>query len=268
MIKHRANRQPARNSRPREKRARRPRQVWSWDITYLPTSTRGRFWYLYLIMDVFSRKIVGWAVHEREDSELSAALIDRACQREGIRRDQLTLHSDNGGPMKGSTMLAKLQDLGVMPSFSRPSVSNDNPYSESLFGTLKTRPSYPGHFESLETACAWMKRFVQWHNDEHLHSSIGYVTPNQRHNGTDVRVLQKRRRVYEQARQRHPERFRNGTRSWARPETILLNPDTKVVEPAPVDRRRSQAKASGDDGERQVTLLQSGGRATDAARAA
>lgn len=225
LLKHRSPKKPSRNARPREHRATGPNQVWSWDITYLPACIRGTFYYLYLILDIYSRKIVGWAVHDREDQELSAALMDRVCQREGIRRDQLTLHSDNGGPMKGATMLKMLQELGVAASFSRPSVSNDNPFSESVFGTMKYRPSYPKRpFGSIEEAIRWVEEFVRWYNHEHLHSSIGFVTPSQRHEGEAEEILSKRREVYEQARARHPERWSGDCRSWSTPDEVVLNP--------------------------------------------
>jgi len=130
-----------------------PNQVWSWDITFLATTTKGLFYRLYLIIDIYSRKIVGWEVHEQESAEHAAVLIRKACLAEGIHEQGLVLHSDNGAPMKGATMLATLQHLGVVPSFSRPSVSNDNPYSESLFGTMKYIPDFPSQpFERIESA--------------------------------------------------------------------------------------------------------------------
>ena len=129
--------------KPRALVATAPNQLYSWDMTYLPTAVKGIFLYLYLVMDIYSRKIVGWQVYENESSARAAELMTDICQREGIKPDQVTLHSDNGSPMKGATMVATLQQLGVIPSFSRPSVSNDNPYSESLFRTLKYRPDYP-----------------------------------------------------------------------------------------------------------------------------
>ncbi|MBE9526555.1 MAG: IS3 family transposase, partial [Proteobacteria bacterium] len=138
-----------------------PNQIYSWDISYLPTQVRGIFFYLYLVMDIFSRKIVGWQVHEEESSAQAADLMTDICAREGVQRHQVTLHSDNGSPMKGATMLATLQQLGVIPSFSRPSVSNDNPYSESLFRTLKYRPEYPENpFADLTDARNWVQGFV------------------------------------------------------------------------------------------------------------
>jgi putative transposase len=178
--------------------AHAPNQVWSWDITYLRSRIMGMFFYLYLVIDIFSRKIVGWEVSDHESSELAADMIGQACRAEGVQENQLFIHSDNGGPMKGATMLATLRRLGVLPSFSRPSVSDDNAYSEALFRTLKYRPWYPNKpFSSIEEAEAWVTEFVRWYNTEHLHSGICFVTPECRHQGHDILVLEKRKRVYE-----------------------------------------------------------------------
>jgi transposase InsO family protein len=170
QLNHRQRSKPTRQiKKPRAMMATAPNQLYSWDITYLPTGVRGIFLYLYLVMDVYSRKIVGWQVYEEETAALAADLMTDICQREGIARNQITLHSDNGSPMKGATMLATLQQLGVIPSFSRPSVSNDNPYSESLFRTLKYRPEYPEHpFINLSAARDWVQGFVDWYNCEHF----------------------------------------------------------------------------------------------------
>ena len=175
--------------------------------------------------DIFSRKIVGWEVHEDEQSAHASVLIRKTCLAEGIREAGLVLHSDNGGPMKGATMLATLQRLGVVPSFSRPSVSDDNPYSESLFRTLKYTPAYPSKpFASLSAAREWVHRFVQWYNEEHRHSSIRYVTPGQRHRGEDVAILAARKRLYEAAKQARPERWSGDTRNWTPINEVWLNP--------------------------------------------
>lgn len=222
-------RRPTANA-PREHAATGSGQVWSWDITYLRSSVRGSFYYLYLIEDVWSRKIVGWAVHDEEDMEHAAALITAATASARVDPKKLVLHSDNGGPMKGSTMLATLQRLGIVASFSRPSVSDDNPYSESLFRTLKYRPEYPQRpFASIEDARAWVGWFVGWYNDEHLHSAIGFVTPAQRHAGDDVEILQRRTAVYEKARRRHPGRWSGEVRNWERVAVVKLNPRNAAV---------------------------------------
>ena len=202
-----------------------PNQLWSWDITYLASSIRGSFYRLYLVLDIFSRKIVGWEVHENESAEHASLMIRKACLVEGIHWDGLVLHADNGGPMKGATMLATLQNLGIVPSFSRPSVSDDNPYSESMFRTLKYTPAYPSKpFESIEAARQWVYSFVQWYNDEHRHSAIRYVTPNQRHRGEDRDLLERREAVYEAARRQNPQRWSGKTRNWNPVEEVWLNP--------------------------------------------
>lgn len=212
--------------RPREHAADGPWQVASWDITYLRSHIRGQFFYLYLVVDVWSRKIIGWAVHEAESSELAAALVERVRLTAESDLDGWVLHSDNGGPMKGATMLATLQRLGVVPSFSRPRVSDDNPFAESLFRTLKYRPEYPvAGFAALEDARCWVAQFVHWYNHEHQHSAIGFVTPADRHAGADVEILDGRRCVYERARRRNPQRWSRNTRSWPRPAIVTLNPE-------------------------------------------
>ena len=226
LLTHRGAARPPSSSRaPRRHVANGVHQVWSWDITYLKAPVRGVFYFLYLIVDIWSRKIVGWEVHERESPELAAQLFARTCLQLDLDPAGLVLHSDNGGPMKGSTMLATLQRLGVVPSFSRPHVSDDNAYSESLFHTLKYRPSYPSRpFESIEEARAWVVDFVAWYNESHLHSSISFVTPEDRHSGRDTLLLERRRQLYERARRRHPARWSGATRNWEHVETVKLNP--------------------------------------------
>ena len=210
-------------------------QVWSWDITYLQSSVRGRFFYLYLVEDVWSRRIVGFEVHAEECMVASSALVRATCAAENIDPKGLVLHSDNGGPMKGSTMLATLQHLGIVASFSRPSVSDDNPFIESLFRTLKYRPEYPHKpFETLEAARDWVTAFVAWYNTEHRHSGIRYVTPDERHHGRETDVLANRVRVYERERRRHPNRWSRGTRNWTPAPAVFLNPkrDQETIEGA------------------------------------
>ena len=229
-----AFREPSKPRTPREVpvlRATGPNQVWSWDITYLPTTCRGRFYYLYLAVDIWSRKIVGWEVHEEESMQLASSFISGICSRLDVDLDGLTLHSDNGGPMKGSTMLATLQQLGIVPSFSRPSVSDDNPFSEALFRTLKYRPAYPRKpFDTLEEARAWVTSFILWYNTVHRHSAIRFVTPEERHTGADLAVLDARRELYEKARREHPERWSRSCRNWTPIELVQLNPGKPVKE--------------------------------------
>jgi len=226
LVHRRAERPAHPCAKPRALRATAPNRLYTWDITYLPTPIRGLYFYLYLFLDVFSRKIVGWQVYEEESSLLASEVMRDLCRREQIAPNQVVLHADNGGPMKGATMLATLQLLGVMPSFSRPAVSNDNPYSESLFRTLKYRPAYPlESFASLSVARQWVSDFVQWYNHEHRHSAIGFVTPGQRHAGLDKTLLRNRTHVYEAAKRRCPQRWSGATRNWQPVEVVHLNPD-------------------------------------------
>ena len=219
---------PRKMAKPKGYQAIRPNQVYTWDITYLPTTVAGSFFYLYLVEDIFSRKIVGWEVHAAESSEDAGKLIDQIALREGHAPIEV-LHSDNGSPMKGATMLATLQRLGITPSFSRPSVSNDNPYSESLFRTLKYAPKYPIRpFETLEDARQWVNQLSEWYNDEHHHSGIRFVTPNQRHRGKDQAILQRRQALYLEARQKNPQRWSGDIRNWHYTEAVWLNPPKDV----------------------------------------
>jgi len=179
----------------------------------------------YLIIDIFSRKVVGWEVWETESNDYAQILISRAVLRENILGKPLVLHSDNGSPMKAATFQTLLEALGITKSYSRPRVSNDNPYSESLFRTCKYRPGYPEKgFGSLEAARSWVRSFVAWYNGQHLHSGISFVTPNDRHTGRDVFILADRKRVYEQAKERRPERWARGIRKWEAPAWVALGP--------------------------------------------
>ena len=225
LLTHRHNSKPRVHRRPKDLTAKTPNQVWSWDITYLSSPIRGAYYYLYLVEDIFSRMIVGWSIEEVESAEHAGRLIDRICQEQGIAKGQLTLHSDNGGPMTGATMVATLERLGVIPSLSRPAVSDDNPYSESLFKTLKYRPSYPDRaFSSIDQAQQWVSRFVRWYNTEHLHSAIRFVTPSSRHLGLDPAILAKRVTVYEKAKRLNPQRWSGPTRNWSPITEVFLNP--------------------------------------------
>lgn len=232
QLQHRRSDRPAQlRHKPLALYATAPNQLYSWDITYLPTLIRGVFLYLYLFIDIYSRKIVGWQIYEEESSALASDLIRDICQREGVVREQVVLHSDNGSPMKGATMLATLQMLGIMPSFSRPAVSNDNPYSEALFKTLKYRPDYPEKpFEDLAVARRWVAEFVQWYNHEHRHSAIRFVTPAERHAGLDITILSQRTTVYEIAKARCPQRWTTMTRNWQPVQIVHLNPRQKKEE--------------------------------------
>ena len=233
QLTHRGKAKAATRVRPSPLQADSPNQLWSWDITYLATNVKGLFFYLYLIMDVFSRKIVGWEVYETQSAEQAAQTFRKTYLREGVKPDTLTLHSDNGSPMKGVTMLGMLQNLGVMPSFSRPSVSNDNPYSESLFKTLKYHPGFPDSpFELLQNARQWVARFDHWYNEVHHHSALKFVTPGQRHRGEDIAILKQRDLLYKAAKEKYPERWSGKTRNW-KPDTIVyLNPNKSTEKEA------------------------------------
>ncbi|RLQ20142.1 IS3 family transposase, partial [Seongchinamella sediminis] len=185
-----------------------PNQVWCWDITWLPGPAKGIYYYLYLMLDLYSRKVVGWEIHAEESSELAAHMLRKAYLREGIAGVPLVLHSDNGSPMKGASMLDTLYRLGVVNSHSRPRVSNDNAYAESIFRTCKYRPGYPYKgFAALDDARAWVLQFVHWYNHEHKHSGLKFMTPVQRHTGQTDRVMDHRRAVYEAARAMNPDRW-------------------------------------------------------------
>lgn len=229
QLTHRLTSKAVKHKRPEAYEAYAANQVWSWDISYLPTQVRGLYFYLYFIMDIYSRKIVGWRIHESESSEHAAMLMKQACWDESVTPEQLVLHSDNGAPMKGLTMLVMLQELGVVPSFSRPSVSDDNPYSEALFKTAKYHHSFPwlDKFATIMDARMWGEQLVYWYNFEHLHSALKFVTPQQRHSGDDNAIRIKREAVYRMAKQQHPERWSGKTRNWLITKVATLNPNKK-----------------------------------------
>jgi len=184
-----------------------PNQLWSWDITRLLSLVVGTFYYLYVILDVYSRYVVGWLLAEQESSELAQQLISATCAKQGIRREQLTLHADHGGPMIAHSLEQLLSDLGVSKTHSRPHVSNDNPYSEAQFKTLKYRPDFPERFGSLPDSRAWVGAFLGWYNYEHHHSGLGLLTPASVHYGQAPAVLAARQDVLSLAYATHPERF-------------------------------------------------------------
>jgi putative transposase len=221
---------PKRHPTPTSHCASEPNQVWSWDITYLPSSVRGQFWYLYLFEDIFSRKVVGAEVYDQESGQHAANLLQHCVRMECVAQHQLVVHSDNGSPMKSSTLLAKMYELGIASSRGRPRVSNDNPYSESLFRTLKYCPQWPSAgFATLQAAREWVSRFVEWYNHEHRHSRIRFVTPAQRHDGHDSAILSARHALYETAKANRPERWSGATRNWQRINEVMLNPDKVIV---------------------------------------
>jgi putative transposase len=245
QLAHRGRARPPTSRRPDEYVATAPNQVLSWDITYLRAARAGTFFHLYLIIDIWSRKIVGWEVHEKESPDLAAELAATTCAALGVDSAGIVLHSDNGGPMKGATMLATLERLGILPSFSRPHTSDDNAYSEALFRTLKYRPWYPSRpFETIEAARLWVANFVRWYNTEHRHSAIRYVTPDERHSGRENQILANRRRVYERARQRHPDRWTKAIRNWSPIETVSLNPKPRAKEECQLNLQSRESIAS------------------------
>lgn len=205
--------------------ATRPNQVWSWDITKLRGPAKWTYFYLYVILDLFSRYVAGWMVAPRESAELAKKLIQESLDRQGISAGQLHLHADNGPSMTSKTLALKLADLGVTKSHSRPYVSDDNPFSESQFKTLKYRPEFPDRFGSLEDARAHCQGFFRWYNHEHHHSGIALLTPHMVHYGHATDVLDHRQRVLTTAFQQHPERFvRKPLRPTPLPDAVWINP--------------------------------------------
>ena len=228
QLNHRSKtKKPCKKNKPKEHLATGPGQVLSWDITYLRTKIKGSFFYLYLFLDIWSRKILDWTVEEKEDGKIASMVFRRLSPE--LDENYSVLHADNGSPMKSGTMLATLHNLGVATSFSRPSVSNDNAYSESLFKTLKYRVGYPKAFDTLDEAREWVTSFVRWYNYEHRHSAINYVTPDQRHSGIDKLILKKRKEVYKEAKRKRPERWVGGTRNWEYQPEVYLNKNTEKI---------------------------------------
>lgn len=232
---HRGRAKAPRESRPpATHQADAPLEVWTWDVTWLPGPARGVFYYLFLIIDIYSRKAVGWEVHEAESGEHARTLLERTVLAEGCVGRPLVLHADNGSPLKSATLLEKMRDLGIEASHSRPRVSNDNAYSEALFQTCKYVPNYPTKgFKDLEAARAWVARFVAWYNGEHRHSAIRYVTPQERHEGRDIALLAERQALYEQARRANPRRWTGKVRNWEPVQSVWLNPQTEQGPNAP-----------------------------------
>lgn len=225
MQRHRGSTRPPTKKKPVELVASAPNQVYCWDITYLKRNVLGTFFFLYLVTDIFSRRIVAARVYEAESDDYASQLFTDVVLREGLTPGETALHSDNGPTMKGATLKATLERLGVLASYSRPGVSDDNPYVESLFGTMKSRVGYPRKpFSSLAEAQAWVDRFVAWYNDEHRHSALNWVTPSARHSGEDLELLRRRQATYARARRRKPERWARGIRNCSPAPAVLLNP--------------------------------------------
>ena len=207
-------------------------QVWCWDMTYLPANVMGRWFHLYLILDLYSRKIVGAEVHDSDDADHAVHLVRRTALAESIATmdTKPVLHGDNGSTLKATTVPAMLQRLDVKPSYSRPRVSDDNAYAESLFRTAKYRPEFPTNgFASLDDARAWAAEFARWYNVDHRHSGIRYVSPQQRHAGQDQAILAARHELYARARQLNPARWSGNTRDWSHVGVVTLNPERDSV---------------------------------------
>ena len=212
--------------------ATEPRQVWCWDMTYLPAKVQGQWFHLYLILDLYSRKIVGWEVHDSDHADHAAHLVRRTALAEGIAAlsSKPVLHGDNGSTLKATTVLAMLNWFGVKPSYSRPRVSDDNAYAESLFRTAKYRPEFPAKgFAELDDARTWAASFVHWYNVEHRHSGIRYVSPAQRHVGDDLAILAARHALYASARDLNPARWSGKTRNWTPVGAVTLNPERDCI---------------------------------------
>jgi putative transposase len=202
-----------------------PRQLWSWDITKLKGPAKWQHYYLYVILDVYSRFVVGWLLAEAESAELAEILITTTCQREGIQPEQLGLHSDRGPAMQSKTIAQLLIDLEVAQTFARPYTPNDNAYSEAQFKTFKYRPGFPERFASLAEARAWVQAFIYWYNYQHYHSALGLLTPAMVHHGQAQQVQSQRQQVLASAYQAHPERFVRGQPSVAQlPASVWINP--------------------------------------------
>ena len=203
-----------------EIKAKKSDEQWSWDISYLKTTVRGKYYYLYLFTDIWDRYIVGWEIHEEESGELAKELFRKISERLNVKG--IKLHSDNGSPMRSTTFRAVLEKLEVIQTFSRPSVSNDNAFSESLFSTLKRKAGYPKKFNTLEEAREWMAKFVDWYNNEHMHTRLNYITPAARRNGKYLEIFKKRNETFENARSAHPERWSGKIKVWEIEQEVFL----------------------------------------------
>lgn len=233
--------------RPEPYSATAPNQVWVWDITLMNGPNKGQYFYLYMFLDIFDRFIVGWEIHEEQTAERAAELIAETCIRNNrLTTQPLVLHSDNGSPMKGETMLEMLYKLGIKASRSRPRVSDDNAYAESVFKTLKYRPDYlPKGFKDIQEARKWVKTFVNWYNYQHYHSGIKFLTPAQRRSGESKSILEVRKEIYEAAKQAHPERWKGrNTRDWNISDIVYLHPWEVVDKRAKTGKKTSRPSST------------------------
>ncbi len=209
-----------------------PNQVWSWDITQLRGPHKGQHYALYVVLDIFSRYVVGWTLAERQLASLARTLIETSCQKEGIEPQQLTIHADNGKPMRAKPLALLYAELGVNASFTRPYTSDDNPFSEAQFKTLKYQPTYPDRFRSIQNARAWARQFFNWYNQQHYHTGLNLLTPASVHHGQATLVQQQRQAVLADAFAAHPERFVKGPPQVAGPpQSVWINPPNPLVVP-------------------------------------
>jgi putative transposase len=221
-------------------------QVWTWDMTFLPAEVLGRFFYLYLVLDLYSRKIIGWEVHETDSSDHAVDLVRRTALAEKIHSlpTKPVLHGDNGATLKATTVLAMLTWLGIRASYSRPRVSDDNAFSESLFRTVKYRPEFPAKgFATVEHARQWVRQFTSWYNHDHRHSGIRYVSPAQRHAGEDRAILAARHELYTQMKAANPRRWSGQTRNWTPIAAVTLNPERDSIVQATVHEEKKRSAA-------------------------
>ena len=227
--------------------ATRPNQLWSWDITKLRGPIKATYFCLYVMLDVFSRYVVGWMIAEGETAELAEEFIASSCAKHGIERGQLTIHADRGSAMTSKEVAQLMADLGVTKTHSRPHVSNDNPFSEAQFKTVKYRPDYPDRFGSLADARVWGATFFAWYNEQHHHSALALLTPADVHFGRAEAVLKERQRVLGAAFAAHPERFVKGEpRVGEVPKAVWINPPATPTEPPPDPSSPSCLYATGN----------------------
>jgi putative transposase len=250
---HGQTRHRGRSKTPQRKRppsthvATGPRQLLSWDMTFLASRVLGRWFYMYLILDVYSRKIVGFEVHETDSSDHAVDLLRRTALAEGFHTlpTKPVLHGDNGATLKATTVLAMMNWLGLKASHSRPRVSDDNAFVESLFRTAKYRPQYPvAGFASVQDARDWSRSFVTWYNHAHRHSGIRYVSPAERHDGKDAHILARRHSLYQQARAANPRRWARNTRNWQPIGAVTLNPERDSIVNAALALENKSASAA------------------------
>jgi transposase InsO family protein len=247
QVRHRGrSKTPQRMRPPSTHVATAPRQLWCWDLTFLGSQIVGQWFYLYVILDVYSRKIVGFEVHEQDSSDHAVELLRRTALAEGIHAlaEKPVLHGDNGATVKATTVLAMLHWLGIKPSYSRPRVSDDNAFIEAFFRTTKYRPKFPSKgFADLDAARCWVREFVSWYNHDHRHSAIRYVSPAERHAGQDRATLARRHLLYTQAREANPRRWARHTRNWQPIAVVTLNPERDSVVNAAVTSKVSASAA-------------------------